>query len=235
MEIRARMSTSADGYVTTPGGWPSLTADPAFVSGESHGIREFLDGCEAALMGRVTFEPALTNERWPWPNLDVFVLASQRPPCTPDHVVTDSDPARLLEKLRAANRGGDVHLVGGPRTIDAFRRVGALDKLELLVLPLLFGGGMRLTPSLSSETGLTFERERALPGGAVEIVYSVTGDGAARQAAVPNSGTDWRTFVTRRPCPIRSRLGLAPAGPVRTWRTSAESVTSSPRARAGRR
>ena len=195
MQNRARMTMSADGYVTTPSGWPSLTADPAFVSGESHGIREFLARCEAALMGRVTFEPALTNERWPWPNLDVFVLASQRPPCTPDHVVTDSDPARLLEKLRAANRGGDVHLVGGPRTIDAFRRVGALDKLELVVVPLLFGGGMRLTPSLSSETGLTFERERALPGGAVEIVYSVTGDGAARQAA---RDADW-TPASQRP------------------------------------
>src|SRR5919197_4098484 len=58
----------------------------------------------------------LNNERWPWPSVDVFVLASQRPPGTPDHVVTDSDPAHLLEKLRASNQGGDVHLVGGPRT-----------------------------------------------------------------------------------------------------------------------
>ena len=121
MEIRARMSMSADGYVTTPGGWPALTADPAFVSGESHGIREFLQGCEAALMGRTTFEPALANERWPWPNLNVFVLSSQRPSGTPDHVVTDSAPARLLETLRAANQGGDVHLVGGPRTIETVR------------------------------------------------------------------------------------------------------------------
>src|SRR5438874_2704698 len=174
MQIRARMSTSADGYVTTPSGWPALTADPAFASGRSHGIREFLESCEAALMGRVTFEPALTNERWPWPNLDVFVLASRRPPGTPDHVVSDSDPARLLEKLRAANKGGDVHLVGGPRTIETFRALGALDKLELVVLPLLFGAGMRLTPALSPESGLTFERERALPGGSVEIVYAVS-------------------------------------------------------------
>jgi hypothetical protein len=64
MQIRARMSMSADGYVTTPGGWPAMTADPAFVSGRSHGIAEFLKGCEAALMGRATFEPALTNDRW---------------------------------------------------------------------------------------------------------------------------------------------------------------------------
>jgi dihydrofolate reductase len=186
MRIRARMSTSADGYVTTPSGWPALTADPAFVSGESHGIREFLAGCEAALMGRVTFEPALTNERWPWPNLDVFVLASQRPPGTPEHVVTDGDPARLLEKLRAANKGGDVHLVGGPRTIEAFRALGALDTLELVVLPLLFGGGMRLTPSLDPSAGLTLDRERALPGGSVEIVYTL----GARNAS-PAREQDW--------------------------------------------
>jgi hypothetical protein len=31
MKIRARTSISADGYVTTPGGWPALTADPSFV------------------------------------------------------------------------------------------------------------------------------------------------------------------------------------------------------------
>jgi dihydrofolate reductase len=171
MQIRARMSMSADGYVTTPDGWPALIADPAFVSGSSHGIQEFLEGCEAALMGRTTFEPALTNDRWPWPNLNVFVLGSLRPPGTPDDVVTESDPQRLLEKLRAANQGGDVHLVGGPRTIETFRALGALDSLELVVLPLLFGAGMRLTPSLSVDTGLTFERERALPGGSVEIVY----------------------------------------------------------------
>jgi dihydrofolate reductase len=174
MQIRARMSMSADGYVTTPSGWPALTADPAFVSGQSHGIREFLQDCEAALMGRTTFEPALTNERWPWPSLNVFVLASHRPEGTPNHVVTDSDPERLLEKLRAANNGGDVHLVGGPLTVETYRALGALDKLELVVLPSLFGDGLRLTSSLSTDTGLVFEGERALPGGSVEIVYAVS-------------------------------------------------------------
>jgi len=194
MQIRARMSMSADGFVTTPSGWPALTADPAFGSGESHGIRDFLDGCEAALMGRTTFEPALTNERWPWPTLNVFVLASQRPAGTPDHVVVDGDPARLLEKIRAANGGRDVHLIGGPRTIETFRALGALDRLELVVLPLLLGDGMRLTPSLSLETGMTFERERALAGGSVEIVYDVSG----RAGNLPGREAGWSPASQRR-------------------------------------
>jgi dihydrofolate reductase len=172
MQIRARMSTSIDGYVTTPSGWPALTADPAFVSGESHGIREFLADCEAALMGRTTFQPALTNDRWPWPSLDVFVLASHPPEGTPDHVVTDSDPARLLDQVRAANTGGDVHLIGGPTTIETYRRIGALDRLEIVVVPLLFGAGMQLTPAISAGAGLTRQSTRELPGGSVEIVYA---------------------------------------------------------------
>ena len=175
MQIRTRMCMSADGYVTTPDGWPAQLADPAFVPGESYGFPEFQESCDAALMGRTTFEPALSADRWPWPNLDVFVLGSHRPSGTPDQVVVDSDPERLLEKLREANRGGDIHLVGGPRTIEAFRALGALDKLGLIVLPLLIGEGMRLTSWLSTDTELTLESERALPGGSVEIVYACNG------------------------------------------------------------
>jgi dihydrofolate reductase len=172
MQIVSRLCTSADGYVTTPDGWPAQLADPAFEPGQSHGIPEFLQGKEAALMGRTTFEPALGAGRWPWPNLEVFVLASRRPDGTPDHVVTDDDPKRLLDTLTQANRGGDVHLIGGPTTIETYRAVGALDRLELVVLPLLLGDGMRLTPALSTDTQLSLVSERALPGGSVEIVYA---------------------------------------------------------------
>ena len=173
MQIRTRMCMSADGYVTTPDGWPVQLADPGFAPGRSHGFPEFQKRCDAVLMGRTTFEPAIGAEQWPWPGLDVFVLGSHRPAGTPDDVVVDSDPARLLERVRAANRGGDVHLVGGPRTIETYRRLGALDKLGLILLPFLVGEGMRLTPWLGTDIRLTLESERALEGGGLDIVYAV--------------------------------------------------------------
>ncbi len=172
MQIRTRMCMSADGYVTTADGRPAQLADPAFVPGRSHGFPEFQQSCESVLMGRTTFEPALGADRWPWPNLGVFVLGSHRPPGTPDDVVVESDPRRLLERLRSGNNGGDVHLVGGPRTIETFRALGALDKLGLIVLPLLLGTGMRLTSPAASGCELMLESERGLPEGAVEIVYA---------------------------------------------------------------
>ena len=170
MQIRTRMCTSADGYVTTPDGWPAQLADPAW-SPEAFGFREFQATLDAVVMGRTTFEPALGAEQWPWGDLDVFVLGSSRPAGTPDRVVVDGDPLALLEQIRAANRGGDVHLVGGPRTIETFRQLGALDELGLIVLPILLGGGMQLTPAVSIETGLKLTGHRALATGAVELLY----------------------------------------------------------------
>jgi dihydrofolate reductase len=172
MEIRTRMCISLDGNVTTPDGWPVQLADPSF-SPEAYGFAEFQERCEAVLMGRTTFEPALGADRWPWPGLDVFVLGSHRPDDTPDDVVVDSDPGRLLEQIRARNTGRDVHLVGGPRTIETFRSIGALDKLGLLVVPALTGEGMRLTPHVGTGTRLTIESARTLPNGVVELVYEV--------------------------------------------------------------
>jgi dihydrofolate reductase len=173
MEIRTRFSISADGYVTTPDGWPPIVRDRSFVSGQSHGFPEFQARCEAVLMGRTTFLPALTNDRWPWPGLDVFVLGSNVPTDdAPVPVVTDSDPARLIEKVRAANRGKDVHLVGGVKTIETFRGIGALDKLGLLVLPFFLGEGMRLTPAIDVDTELVLDEVQTLPEGGVDIVYT---------------------------------------------------------------
>ena len=87
--------------------------------------------------------------------------------------VVESDPAQLLEKLRGTTRDGDVHLVGGPKTIETFRELGALDQLGIIVLPLFVGDGMRLTPAVSKDAKLALESQSALPNGAVEVTYSV--------------------------------------------------------------
>jgi len=175
MDIKTRFSISADGYVTTPDGWPSLIADPKFVSGKSHGFPEFQSTCEAVLIGRTTFEPALSNDRWPWPDVEVFVLGRNVPADrAPVPIVTDGDPTVLLEKVRAANKGRDVHLVGGLQTIETFLQLGGLGKLGLLVLPIFLGAGRRLTESVSIDTKLTLEDARPLPEGAVDIVYDVS-------------------------------------------------------------
>jgi dihydrofolate reductase len=124
------------------------------------------------LMGRITLLPALTvADQWPWSDVDVFVLGSERPSGTPDEVVVDDDPKRLLDRVQEANNGGDVHLIGGPTTVQTYRELGAIDEFGLVVLPIFAGEGMQLTPAIKPGNRLELESERALPGGAVEILY----------------------------------------------------------------
>ena len=59
MLIRARMGISVDGFVATPDGLPTLDLMPRFEPGVSHGHPEFIAGCDAVVMGRSTFLPAL--------------------------------------------------------------------------------------------------------------------------------------------------------------------------------
>ena len=101
MLIKSRMGISADGFVSTAEGVPTQVTMPEFVPGVSHGFPEFIDGCDAVVMGRTTFVPALGAPRWPWPNLQVFVLTSRPLPANaPADVITAGEPAALAERLR---------------------------------------------------------------------------------------------------------------------------------------
>lgn len=129
MLIKSCMGVSADGFVSTPEGVPAIAVAPGFEPGISHGYPEFIEGCDAVVMGWTTFLPARPS-------------------------------------------GGDVHLVGGPRTIRAFSGLGALDRLELVMLPMLPGEGLPLSPQGTPPVPLTLLRaDRTFPDGSAELVY----------------------------------------------------------------
>lgn len=129
-------------------------------------------------MGRSTFLPAIGAPGWVWRGLQVHVLTSSPLPAgTPGEVVAGvSGPADLARRLRSRASGGDVHLVGGPRTIRAFHEIGGLDRLEIVVLPMLLGDGIPLAPPGASAAALRLLRaDRTFPDGSAELVYAARG------------------------------------------------------------
>lgn len=171
MQIRTHIAVSLDGFVASADGRPALLAMPDFVPGISHGYPEFIESCDAVVMGRTTFEPALGAPQWPWPDLQVYVLTSRPLPALPAEVISAPTASELFESLRARGSDRDVHLVGGPKTIKAFRHIGALDRLEVVLLPILLGGGLPLSRDRELvRLGLTSQRH--FPDGSVELAYS---------------------------------------------------------------
>jgi dihydrofolate reductase len=170
MKIVTRMCTSLDGYISNADGLPVQLSDSEF-DPVVYGFEDLQGNCDAVLMGITTLGPAIDADPWPWTDVDVFVLGSERPPGVPDEVVIDGDPQKLLDRVREANRGGEVHLIGGPTTIETYRALGAIDEFGLLVLPILVGEGMQLTPAIKADERLELTSVREFPRGAVELIY----------------------------------------------------------------
>ena len=170
MVIRTHVGVSLDGFVADADGAAAWESLPGYQR-HSHGIAEVLEHSEAVVMGRTTFDRGLSKwaSDWPWTDKEVHVLTS-RP--LPAGVAARAcpDPADLLRHLRLAGLMGDVHLIGGARTIRAFLDLGAIDRLGVVVLPMLLGKGVSLFGGLSQ--ALHLQCKRMHPGGAVELIYT---------------------------------------------------------------
>jgi dihydrofolate reductase len=171
MRMRTHTFVTLDGYVSTPDGRPIQLLLPGFPGAGAYGLPEFLASCQAVVMGRTTFLPALEAPRWPWTQ-PVFVLTSSAlPEGTPDHVTTAPSAGELIEVIKTAGVTGDVHLVGRPRTMQAFREIGALAEIGLVIIPRIQGGGVPLAPAGVEPLPLTLRSTRTFPGGVIEAWY----------------------------------------------------------------
>lgn len=185
MRFRAYIAASLDGYVATPdGGVAWLEAFDA----ESYGYDEFIADIGTIVVGRATFDQVLGFPEWPYPGKDVFVLTS-RPVDTPTPrtAVWTGSVEELVAHLRDASSPGgaapgdaspgeaspgrDVWLLGGPKTIHAFRELGAVDTYEIFVLPVLLGDGIPLFERRFIAESLSLVRHRIFDDGAVELIY----------------------------------------------------------------
>lgn len=193
MAIRTHIGISMDGFVATPAGIPAWDAIPTFGPG-THGYDELMAETGAIVMGRSSFDQGFRDwlaGGWPWPDKQVYVLTSSPlPDDVPARVfASKGGPEGLVEQIRAARMERDVQVLGGPRTIRAFMAIGALDRLEMVILPVLLGTGIPLFDikpvAYSAEAfaawqrssgsidarQFNLERQRVYPDGSIEVVY----------------------------------------------------------------
>jgi dihydrofolate reductase len=105
------------------------------------------------------------------------LTSSPLPDSTPEDVIVGAGgPAELAKQLPSRGSDKDVHLVGGARTIRAFHEAGELDRLEIVVLPILLGDGIPLSPPGAGRVPLRLlSAERTFGDGSAELVYATRG------------------------------------------------------------
>ena len=198
--VRADITMSLDGFITGPNDGPELglgeggerlhewfyelegwRAPHGLEGGErnrdSEIVAEAWENVGAIIMGRRMFDNA--EEAWgddPPFHMPVFVLTHRdREPLpkeggTTFAFVTEGVEAAL--KLASDAAGGkDVSLAGGASVIQQFLAAGLLDELQVHVVPILLGDGVRLFEGLA---GLELELDRVVDSpGVTHLRYRV--------------------------------------------------------------
>lgn len=177
MTVTADFAVTLDGYVAgpnvsrdNPGGdgaervfdWIHTLASWRERQGLSGGdenrdselVREWFDATGAVVMGRTMYD--LGEEFWgdnPPFRTPVFVLTHRPRPTlvkeggTTFHFVTEGIRG-ALERAEAAAGDRNVDIAGGADTVRQYLAAGLVEELQLHVVPVLLGGGLRLFEGL---------------------------------------------------------------------------------------
>lgn len=191
---------SLDGVVQAPGG-PDEDVDGGFAHGgwsipyfdpEAMGsaIGASFDAAEALLFGRRTW--AVSADAWPERAGDPF---SDRINAMPKWVVSrtlrdadlrwntrlvaPADPIGAIRELREGD-GGDLLVYGSPTLVRALLDAGVVDELNLMIEPMVLGGGKSIFPADGIARGLELMSATATPTGVIMATY--------RSASAPQAG-----------------------------------------------
>lgn len=170
------IATSLDGFIARKDGaidW--LVGDELEASGEDYGYKAFFDSVDALVMGRNTYELALTFPEWPYTDKRVVVLSSSTPPI-PERLSTSvshlaGTPTEVVQRLSADNAR---HLyIDGGKTIQGFLAAGLIDEMIITRIPILIGEGIPLFGPLVQDIHLEHIQTRAYGNGLVQSHYRV--------------------------------------------------------------
>ena len=142
--LRGMMASSLDGFAAEAGGGVGFLDD---FDGVDWGYDAFIAGIGTVVMGRRTYEHMLDlAPDWPYPGKrGIVVSRSLTGPLRGDAEVWSGELPDLVAKLRD-RADGDVWIVGGPMLQSALIAMGALDRLELCIVPCILGTGIRTFP-----------------------------------------------------------------------------------------
>jgi len=194
MELTVTTFLSVDGVYQGPGGPNedrsggfdrSGWLDPHFDEATGQFMDEIFGGVGALLLGRRTYDIFAAS----WPNVtDPNDSVAHRLNTLPKYVasttlkdpewsnttVLDGDVATAVRELKERD-GQELQVHGSGRLVQYLLENDLVDRLNLLVFPVIVGAGRRLFPDSGIPTGLALDHSRTTGSGVTISVYRTTG------------------------------------------------------------
>jgi dihydrofolate reductase len=164
-----RVAASLDGYIAGPRGemdW--IVHDPAV------DFAKIYQSVDTVLLGRRTYELTRQPGAPPWPEgWQIYVFSRTMPPeDQPGLTVVSADAATRVASLRA-QPGREIWLFGGGSLFRSLLGAKQVDVIEVLIVPVLLGGGIPFLETGAPLTRLALEHVERYPSGLLSLRYRI--------------------------------------------------------------
>jgi dihydrofolate reductase len=168
-EVLYRVAASVDGYIAGPHGEVDWIVHDAAVD-----FAKVYESVDTVLLGRRTYELTRQPGAPPWPKgWQVYVFSRTLPPQDhPGVTVVRAEAGARVAALRAAP-GREIWLFGGGNLFRSLLEAKQVDVVEVLVMPVLLGGGIPFLEAGAPRTRLALEHVQKYASGLVALRYRV--------------------------------------------------------------
>jgi dihydrofolate reductase len=160
------VAVSLDGFIEGPNG----EYDWCF-NDQDYGLTEFFNSVDTILMGRKTYEVALSNggmDQWKGVTTYVFSNTIKTAPSVDVKLIRSMDEVDgILRKP-----GKDAWLYGGADLTTQFVNAGLVTELWLSIHPILLGSGKPLFQNIDGRKHLKLTESKTYETGLVSLKYS---------------------------------------------------------------
>ncbi len=168
--IRYSVAMSLDGYIAGPNGehdWIPMDPDIDF--------NAMITQYDTLLIGRGTYEPMVEAGRVGMPGMKAYVISTTlRQEDHPQVTIINESVNERVAALRE-EAGKDIWLFGGGILFQSLLDAGLVDDVEVAIIPVILGGGIRLVPSALNHTKLQLTSHRIYEkSGTVLLTYAVS-------------------------------------------------------------
>lgn len=167
------IATSLDGYIADRDGGLGWLSEGAAPDEGDFGYAAFMEGIDALVMGRTTFDTVHGFDiAWPYTR-PVFVLSRSLDTLPAEFSgkaeLLSGTPSEITRTL--AERGHHNLYIDGGRVVQEFLAADAIDRLILTRIPVLLGGGTPLFGRLDAPLRFTHTGTQSLARGLVQSTY----------------------------------------------------------------
>jgi len=176
-EVKASVTlhvvASLDGFIASKDNsvaWLDSSGEVYEKGVSDDGAEEVVKAIDCFVLGSRTYEHAL-QLGWPYGETPVFVVTSRRLPSTRKSVEFYAGDLKKLVDEVLAPRYGNIWLVGGALLCQSFLRLGLVDEISLMIVPVMLGDGLRLFDNTVTESKWHLKNVVAYKSGLVELLY----------------------------------------------------------------